>query len=328
MRRKSVQEYIPYSQQPNPQENSVSMNNIVLFSISALIWGSTWLMITFQLGVVEPLVSVVYRFALASLILFGYCFIRARKFDFSKSDHLYIFIQGLLLFGFNYWLTYIGVTKINSALAAVLSTSIVYFNVVFARIFLGDPIKKEVLAGATIGVVGVILIFMPEIEIADNRNETLTGIWLILGGSIFASLGNVVSAKTQRRKIPVLQANALGMGYASILFVSIVLIAGYDFQIEMTFSYLGSLIYLALFGSVIAFGAFLTVLGRIGPDKAGYISLVYPVIAIIISTFFEGYQWTIYSIFGLTIILLGNFIAMGKYKQFAIFKRWKKQPEA
>jgi len=303
------------------------MNNLALFLTSALIWGSTWLMITFQLGVVEPLVSVVYRFALASLILFTYCFVRARKFNFSKSDHFYILLQGLLLFGFNYWLTYIGVTKINSALAAVLSTSIVYFNVIFARIFLGDLIKGEVLAGATIGVIGVVLIFMPEIKVAANRADTLAGIWLVLGGSVFASLGNVVSAKTQRREIPVLQANALGMGYASILFVCIVLIAGLDFEIEMTFSYLGSLIYLALFGSVIAFGAFLTVLGRIGPDKAGYISLIYPVIAIIISTFFEGYQWTLFSVIGLIIILLGNFIAMGKYKQLAIFNRWKKQPE-
>jgi len=303
------------------------MNNLALFLTSALIWGSTWLMITFQLGVVAPLVSVVYRFSLASMILFAYCLIRGRKFNFSKSDHVYILIQGLLLFGFNYWLTYMGITKINSALAAVLSTSIVYFNVVFARIFLRDPIKTEVLAGATIGVAGIALIFMPEIKLGENSNDTWAGIWLLLGGSVFASLGNIVSAKTQRRKIPVLQANALGMGYASILLALIVLISGLSFDFEMTFAYFGSLVYLALFGSVIAFGAFLTVLGRIGPDKAGYITLVYPVIAIIISTFFEGYQWTAFSIFGLIIILLGNFIAMGKYKQFTIFQKWKKQPE-
>jgi len=303
------------------------MNNLALFLTSALIWGSTWLMITFQLGIVAPLVSVVYRFLLASVILFAYCLIRGRKFNFSRSDHFYILIQGLLLFGFNYWLTYMGITKINSALAAVLSTSIVYFNVIFARLFLGDPIKMEVITGASIGVIGIVLIFMPEIKLGENSSETMTGIWLLLGGSVFASLGNIVSAKTQRRKIPVLQANALGMGYAAVFLGSMAFVSGLTFDLEMTFSYLGSLVYLALFGSVIAFGAFLTVLGRIGPDKAGYITLVYPVIAIIISTFFEGYHWTMYSIFGLIIILFGNFIAMGKYKQFAIFRRWKKQPE-
>ncbi len=111
------------------------MNNLALFLTSALIWGSTWLMITFQLGVVAPLVSVVYRFSLASLILFAYCLIRKKRFNFSRYDHFLILVQGLLLFGFNYWLTYIGITKITSALAAILSTSIVYFNVIFSRMF-------------------------------------------------------------------------------------------------------------------------------------------------------------------------------------------------
>lgn len=304
------------------------MNNLALFLISALIWGSTWLMITFQLGVVPPLVSVVYRFTLASIILFGFCLLKSKRFNFSRYDHFLILVQGLLLFGFNYWLTYIGITKITSALAAILSTSIVYFNVIFARIFLGDKIKPEVLAGATIGVVGIALIFLPEINLGDmgsaSSSETWSGIWFVLLASVFASLGNIVSAKTQRRKIPVIQANALGMGYAGVLLTIIALASGLNFDFEFTFSYLGSLVYLALFGSVIAFGAFLTLLGRIGPDKAGYISLIYPVIAIIISTIFEDYRWTVSGGIGFIIILIGNFIAMGKYKRFAVFTRWRK----
>jgi drug/metabolite transporter (DMT)-like permease len=311
------------------------MNNILLFVIAALIWGSTWLMITFQLGTVEPLVSVVYRFGLASIILFGYCFYKKRDFRFTRSDHGLVLIQGLLLFGFNYWLTYLGVSKINSALAAILSTSIVYFNVIFSRVFLGDKIKPEVLAGGTIGILGVYLIFMPELEMAGTidsqsiwESQAWAGIVLVLVGSVFASLGNVFSAKTQRRKIPVLQANALGMGYASALLGLIALFSGFKFDFIVSFSYIGSLVYLALFGSVIAFGAFLTLLGRIGPDKAGYISLVYPVIAIIFSTIFEDYQWTTYSFSGLIIILLGNFIAMGKYKEIPIYKRWRAANES
>ena len=305
------------------------MNNLALFLTSALIWGSTWLMITFQLGVVTPLVSVVYRFSLASLILFAYCLIRKKRFNFSSYDQFLILIQGLLLFGFNYWLTYIGISKINSALAAVLSTSIVYFNVVFSRIFLGDKIKLEVLAGATIGVIGIALIFMPEIKLDEQvsgeaSSQTWSGIWIVLAASVFASLGNIVSAKTQRRNVPVIQANALGMGYASIMLAVIAIFSGLAFDFEFTYSYVGSLIYLALFGSVIAFGAFLTVLGRIGPDKAGYISLVYPVIAIVISTIFEDYRWTVSGGIGFVIILIGNFIAMGKYKQFSLFRRGRK----
>lgn len=311
------------------------MNNIALFLTSAFIWGSTWLMITFQLGLVAPLVSVVYRFLLASLILFAYCLWRRRPFRFSRSDHFWILVQGLMLFGFNYWLTYLGITKITSALAAILSTSIVYFNVVFARIFLGDKIKPEVVVGASIGVIGIVLIFLPEVQLGETgaqagesidwtvffKSDAWAGIVMVLTGSVFASLGNIASAKTQRRKIPVLQANALGMGYASVLLAAVAAVSGLNFEFDWSFSYVGSLIYLALFGSVIAFGAFLTLLGKIGPDKAGYISLVYPVIAMVFSTFFEDYQWTTAGIFGLFIILIGNYIAMGKYKQLPFFNK-------
>jgi len=297
------------------------MNNIALFLTSALIWGSTWIMITFQLGVVSPLVSIVYRFALASSVLFGYCLLRRRSFRFSVGEHFYIFVQGLLLFGFNYWLTYIGITKINSALAAILSTSIVYFNVVFARIFLGDKIKNNVMIGATIGIIGISLIFLPQINKEEISGDVWLGILIILAGSIFASLGNIVSAKTQRLKIPVMQANALGMGYASMFLAIIALVSGLNFEFEWTGEYIGSLVYLAIFGSVIAFGSFLTLLGRIGPDKAGYISLVYPVIALVFSTIFEAYQWNLLGFVGVLVILVGNFIAMGKYRQLSFFKR-------
>ncbi len=300
------------------------MNNFTLFITSALIWGSTWIVITFQLGEVAPLVSVVYRFALASLILLIFAYITKRKFKFSRFEHFLIFIQGILLFGFNYWLTYLGITKINSSLAAILSTSILYFNVIFARIFLKDAIKKEVLVGGAIGVIGILMIFLPAIVLDKSltqSNETMTGILLVLVASIFASLGNIVSTKTQRLKIPIVQANALGMGYAALLLSLIAMSAGLDFSLDVSTEYIVSLLYLSVFGSILAFGAFLTLLGRIGPDKAGYISLVYPVIALIFSTFFENYQWDLTGLIGVIVILLGNAVAMGKIQQLRIFQK-------
>lgn len=304
------------------------MNNFSLFLTSALIWGSTWIVITFQLGEVAPLVSVVYRFALASLILLVFVYITKKKFDFSRNEHFLIFLQGILLFGFNYWLTYLGITKINSSLAAILSTSILYFNVLFARIFLKDAIKVEVIIGGAIGVIGILMIFLPSIifdinaadKSASQSNDTLAGVLLVLLASIFASLGNIISTKTQRLKIPVVQANALGMGYAAILLTMIALLAGLDFSFEVSVDYITSLLYLSIFGSIIAFGAFLTLLGRIGPDKAGYISLVYPVIALIFSTFFENHQWDLIGLIGIIVILLGNAVAMGKIKRHATFQ--------
>jgi len=314
------------------------MNNIVLFLSAAFIWGSTWLMITFQLGSVEPLVSVIYRFGLASFVLFVYSYFTRKRFNYSVYEHLLIFLQGLFMFGFNYWLTYLAITKINSSMAAILSTSIVYFNVIFASVFLGDKIKREVVIGASIGVVGIIFVFLPQETASDqlasvfsssfwsslsitnlfnqfdSSSSAQMGITLLLLGSIFASLGNIISAKTQRLKIPVIQANALGMAYAVILLMFIAVLTDVKFGFEVTFEYIGSLVYLSIFGTVIAFGAFLTLLGKIGPDKAGYISLIYPIIALGFSTVYEDYQWSIVGGVGVLIILLGNFVAMGKYR--------------
>lgn len=297
------------------------MNNVALFLLSSLIWGSTWIMITFQLGSVSPLVSVVYRFSLASAILFSFCWFKKKEFSFSPNEHFYIFVQGLFLFGINYWLTYVGITKISSALAAILSTSIVYFNVVFARIFLRDKIKREVIMGATIGLIGIALIFIPQLDYSQSENEMILGIIIVLAGSIFASLGNIVSAKTQRLKIPVMQANALGMGYAALFLGVLAWLNNLEFSFEFSFKYIASLVYLSLFGSVIAFGAFLTLLGKVGPDKAGYISLVYPVIALVFSTLFESYSWNLMGLIGVLFILIGNFIAMGKANELPIIKR-------
>ena len=155
----------------------------------------------------------------------------------------------------------------------------------------------------------------------DLSSGTWAGIKLALIASVFASLGNIISAQTQRRKIPVVQANALGMMYSVALLVMVALVNGSQFRFETSFSYVGSLLYLALFGTVFAFGAFLTLLGRIGPDKAGYISLIYPIIALLFSTIFEDYQWSLTAGFGVVVILLGNFIAMGKHRTIGrIFK--------
>lgn len=300
------------------------MQNIGLFLVSAIIWGPTWIMITFQLGKVDPIVSIIYRFGLASIILLVFCWLRKKSFNFNASVQKLMLMQGLLLFGFNYWLTYLGIEYITSALAAILSTSIVYFNVVFARIFLGDKIKPEVLLGATVGVFGIILIFLPEVNMSQDIHKTWKGIGLVLGGSLFASLGNIVSAKAQRIKIPVLQANTLSMGYATLFFIIVAFFSGKAFNFDPSWTYVGSLVYLALFGSVIAFGAFLTLLGRIGPDKAGYVTLVFPVIAMFFSSYFESYSWTLEGTLGLLLILVGNFIAMGKYRALPFYPKHAK----
>ena len=164
--------------------------------------------------------------------------------------------------------------------------------------------------GGVIGIVGITLIFKDELTSFNLSDHNFVAFLMALGSVTLASMGNILSAYNQKQKIPVIQTNAFGMLYGSIIVLSIALLSGKSFSIDLSFSYISSLVYLSVFGSIIAFTTYLNLLGKIGPDKSGYISLVMPVIALFISTLLEGYQWTMYGFFGLTLILGGIFMAL------------------
>jgi len=122
----------------------LTKRQIILFSIPAIIWGSTWYAIKFQLGNVDPLVSVSYRFILAGLILFGICVVTGKKMKFSLHEHFLMFLLGLSLFGLNYWFVYKAETALTSGVVAVIFSLIIFFNIFFNVILLKGKIKKDV----------------------------------------------------------------------------------------------------------------------------------------------------------------------------------------
>ncbi|MEJ2193825.1 MAG: EamA family transporter [Ignavibacteriaceae bacterium] len=291
------------------------MKNFILFLIPALIWGSTWLAIKYQLGVVDPLVSVFYRFLLAAIILFAYCRLTGLNLRYSIKQHFYIALQGLLLFGVNYWLVYIAETDLESGLVAVLYSTIVFFNIINGAIFLKSKIRLNVLLSSLIGFIGIILVFK-DVLFGFKFSSAESAALLVAGISVvIASFGNITSAYNQKNKLPVIQTNAFGMLYGSLLMLLLALITGKSFNFNISLSYIGSLMYLAIFGSIIAFTSYLTLLGRIGADKSAYVTLVFPIVALILSTLFEGYLWDTYAIIGVILITIGNFLVLkGKSK--------------
>ena len=291
------------------------MKNFILFLIPALIWGSTWLAIKYQLGVVDPLVSVVYRFLLAAIILFAFCRLTGLNLRYSIKQHVYIALQGLLLFGVNYWLVYIAETDLESGLVAVLYSTIVFFNIINGAIFLKSKIRLNVLLSSLIGFIGIILVFK-DVLFGFTFSSAESAALLVAGISVvIASFGNITSAYNQKNKLPVIQTNAFGMLYGSLLMLLLALITGKSFNFNISLSYIGSLMYLAIFGSIIAFTSYLTLLGRIGADKSAYVTLVFPIVALILSTLFEGYLWDTYAIIGVILITIGNFLVLkGKSK--------------
>jgi drug/metabolite transporter (DMT)-like permease len=288
------------------------MNNSILYTITVLIWGSTWLAIEYQLGVVEPEVSIAYRYAMAAVVLFAWCRFRGLSLRFGIKDHAYFVLLGLLLFCLNYIFAYRAQVYITSALAAIAFSTMLWMNIILSRIIFGTRVTLHVLAGALLGIVGIVVLFAPQIESIAVTDSMFFGSVLALGGALTASCGNMLSQSAQKRQLPVVQTNTWGMFYGAILTGTVALASGHAFNFDATFTYISSLAYLAIFGSVIAFGAYLTLLGRIGAHKAGYVTVMFPVVAVILSVTFEGMQLTGTIVTGTALVLLGNLLILKK----------------
>lgn len=287
----------------------------ILFTIPSLIWGSTWYAIKFQLGVVDPLLSVAYRFLLAGILFITFCLITGRSLKFSPREHSLIALLGLSLFGINYWFVYEAETILTSGVVAVIFSLIIFFNIFFNAILLKGKIKKDVILAAILGVGGTVLLFKNEFNSFSLNAKDLIVFLLCLGGLITASLGNILSAYKQKKKLPVIQTNAIGMLYGGLAMFALALITGKPLVFETSISYIISLFYLAIFGSIIAFSTYLKLLGEIGPDRSIYIALITPAIALGISTFFEGYRWDLYAVLGILLLFSGNILALRFKKQ-------------
>jgi drug/metabolite transporter (DMT)-like permease len=289
---------------------SGSAQNVLLYVVTILIWGSSWLAIKFQLGVVDPMVSVAYRFLLASGISWIYCRYYGLQLSFRLRDHGFMFLQGVSLFALNYWLFYISELTLTSGLAAVIFSTIVVMNMLNGVIFLKNRLELRVLIGAVLGLSGIILIFWPEVSDFETGSENLFAAALAVLATFLASLGNIASARNQREGIPVVQSNTYGMTYGAMLMLVLAWSTGHEFNFEFTVSYVSSLVFLSVFASIIAFWSYLTLLGRVGVERAAYATLIFPLVALGISTIFEGYQWSANAVIGIVLILGGNLLIL------------------
>lgn len=285
------------------------MNNLTLYLATVLIWGSTWLAITFQFGKVPAEVSVAYRFTLAGVILLVWSLVRRLPLRFSAGQHLWMAIQGVLLFGMNYICVYLAESHISSGLVAVLFSLIVFLNIGGARLFFGTPSRPSTLIAAVLGVAGVTLVFLPQLR-ATAQGAMAAGITYAAVGAVLASLGNMVSARNQRNGLPVVSVNTFGMFYGALFVALYAWIAGRSFTFDFSAGYLLSLSYLAFFGSVIAFGAYLTLVGRIGAARAGYFGAATPVIAVLLSVAFEGLRLNVTAVAGIALCVGGNILVL------------------
>lgn len=295
-----------------PRAAAPSASIAALFVAPTLLWGSTWYAITLQLGVVAPEVSVVYRFALAAVLLATWCAATGRSLAFSARDHLWIAAEGFSMFGLAYVFIYHAEQYIASGPLAVLFATFVFSNLVGARIFFGDPLTARAIVGAVFGVGGVALLFLPEFTAMHVDAQTAKGIAFGLASVLLASAGNMVAVRNSKAGLPLLPVVAWGMGYGAAVAAVYTLVSGVAWTFDPHAAYVASLVYLAVAGSILAFGTYLTLVERIGAGPASYVGVAIPVVAMTISTLLENYRWTFPAVAGIALAAIGNVLVLWK----------------
>ena len=282
--------------------------NATLYAATVLIWGTTWIAIAMQSGPVPSAVSVFYRFALASVLLLTVLLLSRRLRRIGWRDHLFCLLQGLCVFSFNFYCFYSANAYINSGLEAVLFSMATLFNAINGVIFFGQRLEGRLIRANLLGLVGIVCLFWHDLSAADLSRDTLLGIGLSLLGTYGFSLGNMISVRHQARRLDLLSTNAYAMGYGALAMLLLACLRGDTFALLWTPAYMGSLVYLAVVGSVIGFAVYFALIGRIGAGPAAYATVLFPLIALGMSTLFEGYQWSAMAVVGLVLILCGNLL--------------------
>lgn len=288
--------------------------NSLLYISTVLIWGSTWLAIAWQVGDVAVPVSVFYRFLIAALVLLTGLTVFRRRQALGGSDHLFCLLQGGCVFGLNFYCFYTAAAYLPSGLIAILFSMSTLFNAVNGYLFFRTPVPRVFYWALALGLPGMVLIFWQDLIAVEATWTLLGAVGLSLLGTFGFSLGNMVSVRHQRRGLQINTTNAFAMLYGALFMGLIGVVQGASFSLPEEPRYLGALVYLAVIGSIGGFGAYFMLVGRIGAGKAAYATVLFPLVALVLSTIFEGYQWHASALVGLAMIASGNLLMFNAHR--------------
>ena len=274
--------------------------------VCAAIWGTTWYAITLQLGTVETIASIVWRFGLASALLFAGCVIARLPLRLTRAQHLAALGQGVFAFSISYSFTYASEGLVASAIVAVTFASLTFINLVLFRVFVGQKAAAASWGGAVLGLVGVAVLSGGEVLGAGFDQRAALGVGLALIATTASAFGNFFAWKGQQHGSQAIPATAWAMAYGTGLLVIYGLATGVEFTIDPNITYVGSLLYLSVFGSVIAFGLYFTIARMIGYALASYVSALTPPVAMLVSVLFEGAHFGWSALVGLLLVLSGQ----------------------
>ena len=282
------------------------MTTALLYLLTVLIWGTTWIALKLQIGVVPIPWSIAYRFWLAAIVLLVWLAWRRQWRLPPRAVWPLLLAQGLTLFCLNFMCFLHASRFIASGLVAVCFSTAPLWNAVNGRLFHGQRLAPQVLVGGVLGLAGLLLLFGGEVAKDWGRPDTLWGLALALAGTYCFSLGNLLSGAMQRQGQTPLQTNAWAMLVGASVIAVYALASGQPAAFDASPTYIGAWLYLAIPGSVIGFTAYLTLVGRLGADRAAYCTVLFPVVALNVSALVEGYAWTLPALLGLALVAAGN----------------------
>ncbi|EPJ48370.1 MAG: membrane protein, putative [Osedax symbiont Rs2] len=286
--------------------------SVFLYVLMIFAWGFSWIAIKWQDASVAMEVSILYRFALAALCMFAIGLISKKLQKVTLAQHKFIAAQGVCLFCCNFLAFYSATHYIPSGLAAVVMASVPVFNALHGKLFYQTPTSANFWLGVLVGLSGICLLFGGELIQTAWSLQTLTGLGFALAGTWCFSIGNMLSIRNSRNNVQPFTATSYAMLYGCLALLLIILFKGLEFKLNTELKYFASLVYLAVPASVIGFTGYLVLVDRIGANNASYLLVITPIVALIVSSFYESYQWTHYSTMGLVLVVLGNLLSQWK----------------
>ena len=284
-------------------------SNIVLFLGALLFWSATWSIIGLtQVNIdLDPTISVFIRFIIAGLIILAYVILTNRKLIFSLKEHLYFFILGIFLYSGNYIFFYHSNVYLPSNIPATVFCLLTIFNILGEKFIFKKPITSMTLSGALLGITGIGIIFYQDFVNFNLNSGTTLGLMFALFATLSASAGNLIAIYNKRNyNIPLLQNVAFAMIYGALVALIVSFIKGAEFYIPINnFSYLLGLAYLIIFGSIISFLCYIRFIENTSASTGGYIGVIMPILALIISMIFEDVKPDIFFLTGLPVALMG-----------------------
>ncbi len=286
------------------------MTTVWLYTVVVLIWGSSWIMVKDQIGVVPAEISVAYRVGIAAAIMFGWALFKKLPLRFSLKNHFFMALQGGLIFSTNFFLFYLAAAHLTTGLIAIIfSTASAMTILLNALIYLRKP-SMSIFLGSVLGVAGIGIIFHYQLAESSFQSGAGLGLLLSLAGTFCFSLGSIVSTRNRMAGLPISGNMGWSMLYGVVLLCIFAIFRDKHFTFDFSLSYIYSLAYLAIVASVIAFAAYFALLSRISTEQAAYTTVLFPVVALTLSTFFEGYHWTISTVLGVMLTIAGNTLVL------------------